>query len=100
MSQEAVPFSHPMVRAIDGVAELLDQVAGSDPMFLTTREKERVLVSIESQIARLESLRARTLAAADDVAEHTAPGRPVPGWPTRPGRTAGGSSCPAAGGRP
>jgi len=69
MSQATVPFPHPMVRAVDGVAAILDEVAGSEPMFLTTGEKERLLVSIERQIARLESLRARTLAAADDVAE-------------------------------
>ena len=48
--------------------------------FLTTGEKEGLLVGLRRQIGRLEALEARTLAAAGDVADahgtrHPAPGR-------------------------
>src|SRR5262245_17191433 len=69
MSQAVVPFRHPLVRAVDDVAAALDSVAGSQPEFLTTREKETVLVGLRREISRLEALEARTLAAAEDVAE-------------------------------
>jgi len=69
MSQAVVPFRHPLVRAVDEVAALLDSVAEAQPVFLTTGEKEAVLVGLRRQISRLKALEARTLAAAGDVAE-------------------------------
>lgn len=69
MSQAVVPFPHPLVRAVDGMAELADTARESRPTFLTTAEKERVLVATTDLIARLEALRATVLATAHDVAE-------------------------------
>lgn len=69
MSQVVVPFRHPLVRAVDEVGALLDSVAESQPAFLTTGEKETLLVGLRRQITRLEALEARALAAAGDVAD-------------------------------
>jgi hypothetical protein len=59
---------HPLVRALDGVAELLDEVAALDPTYVPTREKMRSLRSVDRLIARLEGLRLDLLAASSDVA--------------------------------
>ena len=69
MSQAVVPFRHPLLRVVDDLAALLDSVAGAQPTFLSTREKETLLVGLRRQISRLEALEARTLAAAGDVAD-------------------------------
>lgn len=59
---------HLLVKALDGVASLLDEVAGLDPTFLPTREKMRALRIADRLIARLEGLRLDLLAASSDVA--------------------------------
>ena len=69
MSQSVVPFRPPLLRAVDGIGLLLDGVAELDPLYLTTGEKEELLVTLQRQTSRLASLTARTLAAAGDVAE-------------------------------
>lgn len=69
MSQAVVPFRHPLVRAVGEMAALLDSVAEAQPVYLTTSEKEDVLVGLRRQINRLEALEAKSLAAAGDVAE-------------------------------
>jgi Domain of unknown function (DUF222) len=69
MSQSVVPFRPPLLRAVDGIGRLLDEVAGLDPTYLTTGEKEELLVALDRQASRLAALTARTLAAAGDVAE-------------------------------
>jgi Domain of unknown function (DUF222) len=60
---------HPLMRALDGVAELLDSVAGLDPRFVPTGEKGRALRTVDRLVARLEGLRLDLLAASSDVAE-------------------------------
>ena len=87
MSQAAAPYRHPLVRAVEGVRDLLDDVAGANPVFLTTEDKQEVLLGLTRQIARLEALRAKTLAVADDVAERHGTRHAGAGSPTRPGRT-------------
>jgi len=62
---------HPLVRALDGVVELLDDVAGLDPTFVPTREKIRALRATDRLIARLEGLRLDLLSTSSDVAEQT-----------------------------
>ena len=69
MSQSVAPFRPPLLRAVDGIGLLLDEVAELDPVYLTTGQKEELLVALERQTSRLASLTARTLAAAGDVAE-------------------------------
>jgi hypothetical protein len=69
MSQSVVPIGPPLLRAVDGIDLLLDEVADLDPMYLSTGHKEELLVALERQSTRLASLTARALAAAGDVAE-------------------------------
>jgi hypothetical protein len=69
MSQSVVPFRHPLLRVVDDMGALLDSVGEAQPAFLTTGEKESLLVGLRRQIGRLEALEARTLAAAGDVAD-------------------------------
>lgn len=69
MSQAVVPFRHPLMRVIDEVTAALDSVVEAQPAFLTTDEKETLLVGLRRQISRLEALDAKTLAAAGDVAD-------------------------------
>ena len=64
---------HPLLRALTSVDAALDDVAGLDPTYLGTREKERALLAVQRELARLEGLRLELLAAAGDVAdEHAA----------------------------
>jgi len=69
MSQAVVPFRHPLLRVVDEVTAALDSVLEAQPAFLTTDEKEALLVGLRRQISRLEALEARALAAAGDVAD-------------------------------
>src|SRR3954451_8387501 len=62
---------HPLVRALDGVAELLDGVTGLDPTFVPTRQKMRALRSVDGVIARLGGLRLDLLSVSADVADET-----------------------------
>ncbi len=50
------------------IGSALDQVANVDPMYMTTTDKAASLVELTSLSARLEALRLRVLASADDVA--------------------------------
>jgi Domain of unknown function (DUF222) len=69
MSQSVVPFRPPLLAAVDEIGLLLDEVADLDPMYLTTSQKQELLVAVERQTSRLAALQTRTLAAAGDVAE-------------------------------
>ena len=69
MSQSVVPFRPPLLRAVEGIGSLLDEVVDLDPIYLTTGDKQELLVALEQQATRLASLTVRTLAAARDVAE-------------------------------
>ena len=59
----------PLLRAVDGIGRLLDEIAELDPIYLATGEKEELLVALDRQARRLASLIDRTLASAGDVAE-------------------------------
>jgi hypothetical protein len=73
MSMQLPLEEHPLLRALSSVDAALDGVAGLDPAFLPMRDKERALVAVQRELARLEGLRLELLASADDVAdEHAA----------------------------
>jgi hypothetical protein len=70
---------HPVLACAAGIAGLLDEVAGVDPGFMRTGEKESALRELTRLGARLDGLRLRVLASAGDVAaEHAA--RDVAAW--------------------
>ncbi|MGN6780290.1 MAG: hypothetical protein ACTHJH_02180, partial [Marmoricola sp.] len=58
---------HPLLRALSSVDAALDDVATLDPTFLPTRDKERALVAVQRELARLEGLRLELLSVAGDV---------------------------------
>src|SRR5690348_2189648 len=60
---------HPLLRALASVDAAIDDMAGLDPAFLPTREKERALLTVQRELARLDGLRMELLAAAGDVAD-------------------------------
>src|SRR3954463_1188110 len=73
MSMQLPLEEHPLLRALTSVDAALDDVAGLDPTYLGTREKERALLAVQRELSRLEGLRLELLAAAGDVAdEHAA----------------------------
>ena len=59
---------HPVVAAAAAVEAALDGVAEVDPVFMATGEKRSALLALDRASARLEELRLRVMAAADDVA--------------------------------
>ena len=60
---------HPVVAFALGVREAAKDIAGVDPTFMTTDEKERALVELARAGAQLEACRMRVLAASGDVAD-------------------------------
>ena len=63
--------SHPVLGCIETIGEALDEVASVEPVFMTTKEKQTALVEITKLSSRVESLKLRVLAAADDIAVET-----------------------------
>jgi hypothetical protein len=70
---------HPLVAAAQALAEVLDQAAAGNPVYLSVAEKESVLVELTRARERVQGLLLGVLAAAEDVAaEHGA--RSAPAW--------------------
>jgi hypothetical protein len=70
MSMMSVPLEeHPLLRCLTSVRGALDDAAELDPRFVPTRDKERALRAVDRELARLEGLRLRLLAASGDVAD-------------------------------
>lgn len=67
MSQPDV-HRHPVLAAMCVVEGALSEVAEVDPMYLSTDDKAAALLGLSSLLDRVEELRMRVLAAADDVA--------------------------------
>ncbi len=63
--------SHPVLACVDAIAEALDEVAGVEPVFMTTEQKQTALIELTKLSSRMESLKLRVLAAADDIAVET-----------------------------
>ena len=67
----AVPLTppmHPVLACVDVVACALEDVADLDPAFMRVDDKREALVRLGEIAGRLEELRLRVLAGADDVA--------------------------------
>lgn len=65
------PFEHPLLAAARVIGEALDAVAGSEPLYLSSADKQELLVELSRSSSRLAGLRARALAVGDDVAVET-----------------------------
>lgn len=65
--RQLVP-EHPVRACSRVIRSALDQVTDVDPMWMTTPDKAAALVELNCLSARLEALRLRVLATADDVA--------------------------------
>jgi Domain of unknown function (DUF222) len=68
MSVPQLVPEHPVLGCARVIGSALDQVADVDPMYMTTSDKAAALVELSNLSARLEALRLRVLATADDVA--------------------------------
>jgi Domain of unknown function (DUF222) len=65
--RQLVP-EHPVRACARAIGSALDEVAGVDPTYMSTADKASALVELSSLTVRLEALRLRVLATADDVA--------------------------------
>src|SRR4051794_24289622 len=63
--------THPVLACADTIDTALDDVASVEPMFMTTEQKQTALVELTRLTSRVESLKLRVLAAADDIALET-----------------------------
>lgn len=77
MSIALEPGRHPLVAAADALREVLDQAVAGNPVYLSTAEKESVLVSLARARERVEGLLLAVLAAAEDVAAERAARNPA-----------------------
>jgi len=59
---------HPILECLATLGEALEDVAGVDPVFMPTDAKAEALRTVTAVQARLEELKLRVLASADDVA--------------------------------
>ena len=93
MSTMRLPLGeHPLLRCLASVDRLLDDVAGLDAAFLSTREKMQALRAVDRELSRLEGLRLGLLAVAGDVA--TGEGAPSAGvWLAQESRAGAGSGA-------
>ena len=76
---------HPILAATATIEAALASVAEVDPMFMAVEEKKQALLELSSAIDRLEELRMRVLASADDVAAQEA-ARDAAAWLAHHGR--------------
>jgi hypothetical protein len=67
MSQPDVPC-HPVLAVVCAVDEALAAAAEADPTYMSTDDKAAALLGLSSLLDRVEELRMRVLAAAEDVA--------------------------------
>jgi hypothetical protein len=61
--------THPVLACAAALGAALDGVLMVDPMFMAANDKEAALLDLAAVAARLDELRLRVLASADDVAE-------------------------------
>ncbi|HEX6150563.1 HNH endonuclease signature motif containing protein [Nocardioides sp.] len=64
--------THPLLACAATMAAALKDVAGVEPVFMTTAEKQAALLELSRVTGQLAELRLRVLATAEDVAEETA----------------------------
>jgi hypothetical protein len=87
MDSQSPSRSHPVGAAAAAVEAAVKDVAEVDPVFMTTEEKKAALLALDRAGSRLEELRLRVLAAADDVAADEGARDVAAGWPTTPATT-------------
>lgn len=78
MSIQSLPV-HPVVACAASMDEALKDVAGVDPVFMRTPDKRSALAALTRVASRVEELRLRVLAGAEDVAADAA-ARDVAAW--------------------
>jgi hypothetical protein len=59
---------HPIIECASDLSAALKQVAGVEPAFMSTSDKEAALVALAAARSELDSLFLRVLASADDIA--------------------------------
>lgn len=59
---------HPIPRCAEQVGRALDEVAGVDPIYMAPGEKRQALKALVEAASRLDELRLRVMAGADDLA--------------------------------
>jgi hypothetical protein len=79
MSSSPASPAHPILRAIEEIGSALKDVADVDPTFMSTTDKATALQALTEHASRLEGLRLRVIASAQDVADGDAV-RTVAGW--------------------
>lgn len=73
MATSLVGEGHPILACAAEIGAALDRVADTDPGYMRTSDKQTTLLELTRLQSRLEELRSRVLASADDVAaEHGA----------------------------
>ncbi|MFA6576489.1 MAG: DUF222 domain-containing protein [Nocardioides sp.] len=85
MSQPDDVQRHPVLAAVSVVDGALGAVAEVDPIYMATDEKAAALLGLSSLLDRVEELRMRVLATADDVAAQVG-ARDAAAWLAHHGR--------------
>jgi hypothetical protein len=85
-------MNHPVLTSIAAIDAALEEVAGVDPIYMGTAEKQQALVGMSRLRSGLEALQLRVLAAADDVAALTG-ARSSADWLAGATRDAAGTSA-------
>ena len=78
MTIQSTPV-HPVLACAAAMDEALKDVAGVDPLFMQTPDKQSALTALTQVASRVEELRLRVLAGAEDVAVDAAT-RDVAAW--------------------
>ena len=71
MSISSPAAKHRLLSAVARVEAVLDGVVGVDPLYLSTTQKQELLVGLTRVLARVAGMRAQVLAVADDLAAVT-----------------------------
>lgn len=69
MSNDTVPFVHPVSRCVQNMTAALDDLGDAHPMFMSTEAKGDSLILLTKLGSRIEALRLQVMAVSDDVAE-------------------------------
>jgi len=69
MSNDTIPFVHPVSRFVQTVSVALNAIGESQPMYMSTDAKADVLVKLSQLGSRIEALRLQVMAVSNDVAD-------------------------------
>ena len=79
MSQPTISLPHPLGVCVSRIEAALDEAAGADPMYLSTRAKQEILLALTRVAGRLDGLRLTVMANAGDVAAESG-ARSIGSW--------------------